>query len=292
MTTIDPAIDSTALHLHKLRRLRILQALSRYAPLPLGERALLNQLSTDRELEPTLEKIRDSLSYLAEHGLVTLIQVDRLEWMAAQITDDGQFWLQSAQDHQLAIYNPDYQPPELPASYNGRISKITKLPAETRAWIDQQLIDRAFTDYSGLVDMLDQQGLEISRSSLGRYAAKLKERVSKYKEKAEMVKSLAGVFDDDAADIMQGATGVAVTAVLDAIESGEYNEGNDSLAGLVKALPALGRGFRDAEKHKIEKAMRRKTIEEAAKVGEEAARAQGLDDEQARFWREKFLKGM
>lgn len=279
-------------HLDKLRRLRILQILSRFAPLPLGERALLNQLLTDRELQPTIERIRDSIDYLAEQQLVTVVAVDNLEWRAAYITDDGLQWLQSDQDHNLDIYNPDYQPPELPAAYNGRTSSIETLPAETRAWLEQELIQRNFTSYSELTELLQDQGLEISRSAVGRYAKRLKARVSNYKEKAEMVKSLAGVFEDDAPAIMQGAMGTAVTAVLDAIEGGEYNMGKESLSSLVKALPALGRGFHDAEQHKIEQAMRKKTIEEAAQVGEEAARAQGLDDEQAKFWREKFLKGM
>lgn len=283
---------STEQHLDKLRRLRILQELGRVQPLPMGERALLNVLLTDRELTPTVERIRDSIDYLAAHNLVEPIAVDALEWRAARLTDAGRHWLNSDADHDLDIYNPGYQPPELPAAYNGRVSSIDTLPPETRAWLEQELIGRNFSRYSELTDLLRQQGLEISRSAVGRYAKRLKERVANYKEKAEMVKSLAGVFDDDAPAIMQGAMGTAVTAVLDAIEQGEYNDANDSLAGLVKALPALGKGFREAEKHKIEQAARRKTIDEAAQVGHDAAVAAGMDDEQARFWREKFLKGM
>ena len=283
---------ATETHRTKLRRLRVLQTLSRYEPMPLGERALLNELLRDRELQPTLEKVRDALDYLAEQGLVHLVVVDHADWRAAWISDDGQYWLQSPDDHDLEIHNPGYRPPPSPAVAGGRGSRIDRLPAETRAWIDAQLIERNFTDYSQLTAMLREQGLEITRSSLGRYAKRLKEQVARYREKAEMVKSLAGVFEEDAPAIMQGAMGTAVTAVLDAIEEGRYNEGKESLSSLVKALPALGRGFRDAERHRIEQETRRKTIEEAARVGEEAVRAQGLDDEQARFWREKFLKGM
>ena len=279
-------------HLGRLRRLRILQELARIAPLPMGERALLNRLINDRELQPTIERIRDSIAYLAAHGLVQIVRVDHLEWVAAHITDDGQHWLQSPEDYGLDIYNPDYQPPELPAAYNGRVSSIDTLPAETRAWLEGELIQRNFTSYTDLTNLLRQQGLEISRSAVGRYAKRLKERVANYRDKADMVKSLAGVFEDDAPAIMQGAMGTAVTAVLDAIEEGEYNQGKESLSSLVKALPALGKGFRDAEQHKIEQAARRKTIDEAAQVGQEAAIAAGLDDQQAKFWREKFLKGM
>lgn len=279
-------------HLDKLRRLRILQELARMQPLPMGERALLNVLLTDRELSPTIERIRDSIDYLAAHGLVGTVHVDHSDWLAAYITDDGLQWLQSANDHGLAIHNPGYQPPELPANYHGRTSSIDTLPAETRAWLEKELIQRNFTSYTELTDLLRDQGLEISRSAVGRYAKRLKERVADYRQKADMVKSLAGVFEDDAPAIMQGAMGTAVTAVLDAIEQGDYNDKNDSLAGLVKALPSLGRGFRDAERHRIEQETRRQTIADAAEVGQAAAIAAGMDDDQARFWREKFLKGM
>jgi len=258
----------------------------------MGETGLLNHLLRDAELAPTINKVRDAIDYLAMQQLVQVVQVNDSEWLAASITDDGEMWLQSEDDHSLAIYQPSYEPPKLPPNYNGRVSKVDKLPIETREWIDQKLIERSFSDYDGLIKMLKEQGLGITRSSLGRYGKQLKARVAKYKERAEQAKSLAAVFGTDAPMIMQGALGVSVTAVLDAIENGKYNEGNDSLAGLVKALPSLGKGFADAEKQKIEQQARCKTIEEAATVGEDAAVAAGLGSDQARFWREQFLKGM
>lgn len=276
-------------HLNKLRRLRALQELSRVAPIPMGERGLLNALINDRELSPTIEKVRDSLQYLADQGLVHLIQKDGYDWMAASITDDGLMWLESPGDHGLDIYNPDYQPPELPAIATGRTSKISKLPPETRAWLEQQLIDRQFTGYSELTELLQQQGLEIKRSSLGRYAKRLKARVAKYQEKAEMVKSLAQVFDEEADDMMQGAYGLGVTAIIDAIEDGEYSTGKESLSSLVKSLPGLGRGLSEVEKRKIEKAARQQALEEAASAVEQAAIQKGQTAEDAQFWRGKVL---
>ncbi|MBN4063483.1 DUF3486 family protein [Cardiobacterium sp. AH-315-I02] len=278
-------------HKEKLRRLRILQILARYQPLPLGERALLNLLQNDVELKPTIEKVRTSLRYLASWQLVDLIEVDHVNWLAAAISKGGVDWLCSGVDHNLEIHNPDYRPPEIPAAYNGRNSAVNQLPIEARAWIDDQLITGNFSGYQALVDMLNAQGLIISRSSLGRYAKKLKDKVAKYKEKAEMVKSLAFVFEDDAPAIMQGAMGTAVTAVLDAIEDGEYSADKESLSSLVKALPGLGRGLQQAEKHKIEQQARRDALSRAKDEGTQIIQSMGLDDSQVKIWREKFLIG-
>jgi len=285
-------VTDTEQHRHRLRRLRILQHLSFYAPNPLGERTLLNLLLNDAELEPTVERVRDSIEYLADVGLVSVVRVAdvALPWMAAYITPAGAEWLHSDKAHGLEIYNPDYQPPASAAG-RGKTSSVDKLNAETRAWLDANLIDKKLS-YQELVNLLAQKGLTISHSALGRYAKKLKERVAHYAERAEIAKRVAEVFEGDSASIMQGAMGTATTAILDAIEGRQYNDGNDSLGGLVKALPQLQRGFRDAEKQKLERAAREQTIKQAAEVGQEAAIAAGMDDQQAAFWRDKFLKGM
>lgn len=278
-------------HRNKLRRLRILQALGNTAPAPMGQRALLNVLAGDPELEPTIELVQQSLTYLWAYGLIDLIEAEDSDWVAGSIKDYGQSWLKLDGDDGLDIYTLEYQPPAIDKQY-GRISSVDKLPTETRAWIDRALISRNFTDYTGLAEILAEQGLSITRSSLGRYAKRLKERVAKYKEKAETIKSLADVFEEDADSIMQGAFGAGLSAIMDAIEDGKYSAGKDTLSGLVKTLPGIARGFREAEKNKVEKETRKKVIEEAANKIEEIATAQGMDEENKRFWLDKFLKGM
>ncbi len=279
-------------HQNKLRRLRILQRLQTVTPKPMGELALLNWLRFDQDLAPTLELVRQSLDYLAEHGLVELIGVDGADWVAAILTVHGDGWLNNPEDLGLEIYNPGELPEPADDNYNGRVSSIEKLPPEVRAWLDQELVRLGFSDYGELTRSLNEQGWTISRSALGRYGKKFKEQVKQQKERAEAIRNLAEVYQDDAPGIMTGAMGISLTAVMDAIQDGEYNPSKDTLAGLVATLPRIGKGFREAEQHKIEKEARRKTIEEAAQVVEETARAQGLDDKWAKGLREKFLKGM
>ena len=279
-------------HRDKLRRLRILQQLQQTAPNPMGELALVNALRADPELEPTVDLVRGTLRYLYDYNLIKLVNVPKTDWLAGRITDDGLRWLESDNDAGFDIYTLGELPEPANDNRHGRVSSVETLPGEVKAWLDQELVRLGFRNYSDLTQVLTSQGYQISRSAVGRYGKTLKQRVQQQKEKAQVIRSLADVFEDDAPAIMQGAMGSALTAVMDAIQEGEYAAGKETLSKLVGVLPKLGQGFRNAERHKIEQETRRQTVNEAADQVEEVARAQGLDDDQARFWREKFLKGM
>ncbi|MEJ1416989.1 MAG: phage protein Gp27 family protein [Candidatus Sedimenticola sp. (ex Thyasira tokunagai)] len=279
-------------HRDKLRRLRVLQQLQQTAPNPMGELALVNGLRADPELEPTIELVRGTLRYLYDYNLIKLVNVPKTDWVAGRITDDGLRWLESSNEAGFDIYTLGELPEPANDNRHGRVSSVETLPAEVKAWLDQELVRLGFRNYTDLTKVLTGQGYQISRSAVGRYGKTLKARVKQQKEKAQVIRSLADVFENDAPAIMQGAMGSALTAVMDAIQEGEYASGKDTLSKLVGVLPKLGQGFRQAEQHKIERETRRKTVEEAADQVEEVARAQGLDNDQARFWREKFLKGM
>ncbi len=287
-----PSNTATTEHRDKLRRLRTLQHLGQVAPNPMGEIALLNALRADPELQPTIELVRSDLRYLYDYNLAKLVSVPKTDWVAGRITDDGLRWLESGNEAGFAIYTLGELPEPANDNRHGRVSSVETLPSEVKVWLDQELVRLGFRNYTDLTRALTDQGYQISRSAVGRYGKNLKQRVKQQKEKAEVIRSLADVFEDDAPAIMQGSMGIALTAVMDAIQEGDYSSGKETLSKLVGVLPKLGQGFRNAERHKVEQETRRKTVEEAANQVEEVARAQGLDDDQARFWREKFLKGM
>lgn len=279
----------------KLRRVRILQALSTSAPAPLGQRAMLASLQADRDLEPTPEKLRADAEYLAAHGLVRVIRDDDSDWIALDLTKLGQTWLRQPGDHGLAIYSPG-EVPEIRVNHLGRTSSIQALPPELRAWLDQELVRLGFRDYSGLAAALAEKGWEISRSAVHRYGRQLKavikERQARAQERAEIARALSGVYGTDTPAMLEGALGTALTRVMDAIDEGAYNPDNDSLAGLVKAIPSLGKGFADAEKQRIERQARKAALQEAAERVDKAAAERGLSEQDARFWRERVLMGM
>lgn len=75
-------------HRSRLRRLRILQALSQAYPDSLGDRLLLTLLREDPELRPDLGRVRRSLQYLVDRGLAALVARTDESWIA-RATPDG-----------------------------------------------------------------------------------------------------------------------------------------------------------------------------------------------------------
>ena len=139
---------SDDLHLDKLRRLRVLQALSVVTPSPMGEVALLRQIHTDVELSPTIERVRGCLEYLSEWQLVEVIRDSDSSWLAAQISDLGIEWLADASDRGFDIYSPGELPEPVKNNRRGSVSSVSVLPIEVKAWLDKELITRSFSNYT------------------------------------------------------------------------------------------------------------------------------------------------
>jgi len=279
---------------NNLRRLRVLQTLQRVTPSPMGEVAILNSVRMDTELSPTIERVRQSLMYLGEHGLVEIITVDGSDWMAGNITDIGLTFLQeesqSADSANLEIYHPADKP--LPANQfkaGGRVSSVIRLPTEVKAWLDQELVRRQFTGYLELESLLEQQGYEVSKSALGRYGKKFKEEQKELRQSIEMAKAFAEVVGDDGAAMNTTLTALAQQELMTVMREAKYNE-DIKLPELVRSIASLNRSDINTRKFKLVQEARMAALSEAADVVEKAAIEQkGLTKEQAQFWREQVL---
>lgn len=278
-------------HRDKLRRLRVLQRLAQITPNPMGEMAILNGLRADPQLEPTVERVRQSLHYLHEHDLVSLIYIDGTEWLAGQITDYGEAWLAAPGDTGLAIYSPGELPEPARSNRRGRVSSVDTLPPEVKAWLDQELVRLGFRDYDGLTAALHGQGWTISRTALGRYGKQFKEEQKELKQTIEMAKAFAEVVGDDGAAMNRTLTALAQQELMSVVREGRYDD-EIKLPALVQAISQLNRSDVNTRKFQIEQAAKKKALEEAADRIEEAAVARGLTGEDAQFWRDKVLMGM
>lgn len=292
-------------HIIRLRRLRVLQSLQRAAPEPMGEAAILYAVRTDPELSPTIERVRKSLIYLHSEGLVDLITVDCdaqgcanvaegrtpkvTDWMAGRVTDLGLDFLESSEPiTNLDIYHTTTLPEPAFKTQAGRVSTIVLLPPEAKAWLDQELVNRNFTGYIEMAELLATQGYEISKSALGRYGKKFKEEQKQLKQSIEMAKAFAEVVGDDGAAMNQTLTALAQQELMTVIRSGKYDD-NIKLPALVRSVATLNRSDINTRKFQIEQAARQKALNDAADAVETAAHEQGMNEEQAQFWREKVL---
>jgi hypothetical protein len=181
-----------------------------------------------------------------------------------------------------------------------RPSPIDDLSVAQRAEFEAELIRRNFKDYDGLAEWLRTNGLEISRSSAYRHGSKLQRRLQNVRNSTEAARLIAEAAPDDA-DLRSAAVislvqselfDVMVTLQdLDEAEPGErvglLKECARSVLDMTKASV-----LQKKWKQEIELQIKRETLEQAADRISEAAKAQGLDVEQAKFWREKVLMGV
>jgi len=275
-------------HLNQLRRLRVMQSLQRVAPSPMGEIAILTDVQTDPELSPTIDRVRQSLKFLEGVGFVEIISLDDSDWMAGRITNSGLGFLTTDQT-MAGIYSPA-EIPEAASRFKagGRVSSITMLPTEVKAWLDQELVRRQFTGYIDLADLLDQQGYEISKSAIGRYGKKFKDEQKELKQSIEMAKAFASVVGDDGAAMNQTLTALAQQELMTVIRNSKYDDGI-KLPELVRSIASLNRSDINTRKFQIEQAARNQALNEAADAVESAAMQKGLSADQAQFWREQVL---
>ncbi len=275
-------------HVDRLRRLRVLQALSYSAPNPMGEIAILNAVRVDPELSPTIERVRKSLCYLSDVAFVELITLDDTDWLAGRITDMGlEFLTAESVAINVDVYHPS-EKPEAAVGSRGRISSVKKLPPEVKAWLDQELVRRQFTGYIPLAELLAEQGYEISKSALGRYGKKFKEEQKNLKQSIEMAKAFAEVVGDDGAALNQTLTVLAQQELMSVIREGKYDD-SIKLPALIRSVASLNRSDINTRKFQIEQAARNKALNDAADAVEKAAQQKGLTQEQAQFWREQVL---
>ncbi len=280
-------------HVTKLRRLRTLQRLGFMSPSPVGEAALLADLKADPALSPTIELVRQTLNYLAEHGLVALITHQGSEWVAAIITDAGIAWLDSPLDNGLAIYTLVDQPPRS-ANRLGRVSSIDALPLEAKFWLEAELIKGGFTGYTKLTSELNKQGYSVTKSALGRYAKKLKDQFEA--DRSTTRRRLLGAQYKvqalgDEIEVNQVLRGMAQDELLSMFLAGDALDAK-TLKRMVDMSRSLSSDAMKAEEYRIRKEAREQAFNEAADRVVEAAESQGLDKEQVHFWRQEVMRGL
>lgn len=77
-------------------------------------------------------------------------------------------------------------------------SKIAKLPAEAKAWLDRALSDNNFADYGLLASELKARGFDISKSAVHRYGQEFEMRLSALRMATEQARAISESIPDDA----------------------------------------------------------------------------------------------
>lgn len=76
-------------------------------------------------------------------------------------------------------------------------SKVSTLPAEVRAWLDQALVESNFSGYEALAAALAERGYNISKSALHAYGQSFEERLAALRLASEQARAVVAAAPDD-----------------------------------------------------------------------------------------------
>jgi hypothetical protein len=121
-------------------------------------------------------------------------------------------------------------------------STIDQLNKEDREWLEKRLLEKNFADYDGLMALLAERGLEVSRSALGRFGKKYKEYVRSIRQSTDMAVMLSREVGDDANAVGDATIRMVQVQLFDAIQNYDFTKLQDAKPHqLISALADLNR---------------------------------------------------
>lgn len=173
-------------------------------------------------------------------------------------------------------------------------SKITKLPAAVRNWLDAALVEGNFSGYEALADDLKGRGYEIGKSALHRHGQWLEHKISAIKASTEAAKIIVQSAPDQADARSEALLSLVQHELFTAINSLKQAETEDDVQARIALIGKAAKGIADvvrasAVNKRLAREVAAEALNKAAERVDEAARAQGLSKEQADFWRGQVL---
>lgn len=168
------------------------------------------------------------------------------------------------------------------------------------AIIENEIAKRRFKGFSDLEEWCKAHGWEISRSALWTRAQKIQKYQLKLRSATDaalliekQVKDEGGSLHDATLSVIQAGLFDAVTSLEEANEEEDPTKRIELLGKAARASADVGRASVSVKKWQQEIAAkaRAEALEEAAQRVDKAAKAQGLDAQQAAFWRNQVLQG-
>jgi len=177
-------------------------------------------------------------------------------------------------------------------------NSVDKLPAAVRSWLDRALIAGNFSGYRLLEDELRERGYSISKSSLQRYGKKIERRMAAIKASTEAAKLISEGARDDQDARSEAVIALVQTELFETIvnlqEASDVEDPAERiglLSSAAKNIATLTRASVAQKRHAadVRQAAREELLREQAAELDKTVQAGGMDEEQAMFWRKKFL---
>lgn len=129
-------------------------------------------------------------------------------------------------------------------------SKVSQLPVELRAELEQRLVASAFSGYEALEDWLEAQGYAIGKSSLQREGTKLQRRIEAIKASTEAARAIAAAAPDDEGHLTGAVINLVQSDIFEALVAMQEAEGAEP-AERLELLGKAARAVADAGRASI-----------------------------------------
>src|SRR4051812_43642543 len=143
-------------------------------------------------------------------------------------------------------------------------SKITALPKDVKAWLDQALIANNFAQYEQLEKLLAEKGVTIGKSSIHRYGSNLERKLAAIKASTEAASAIAAAAPDDADDRAGAVISMIQTEVFGVLVSLQEADESDDPMKRAKLLSTVAKNVATLTRASI--AQKQHAIEIRAKV--------------------------
>lgn len=165
-------------------------------------------------------------------------------------------------------------------------AKAVNLPRAVKEWLDRALVEGNFSGYRALQEELSARGFDISKSALQRYGQSFERRLDALKLASEQARVMVQAAPDEEGAVNEALTRLVQEKLFGALMELEVDPAKLNLASAAKAVAELGKATVVQKKWAAEV---RRALDAAADNVEKEARAQGMDEDQVLFWREKVL---
>jgi hypothetical protein len=166
-------------------------------------------------------------------------------------------------------------------------SAVLALPDDVKSWLDRALAENGFGGYELLAEELRRRGYEISKSAIHRYGQKFEERLASLKLASEQARAIVDSAPDKEGAMNEALMRLVQEKLFGVLQEIQVDPSKLNIAALAKSIAELGRA--SVTQKKFAEEVREQERQRAAELVDEMASAQGLGEEQARFWREKVL---
>lgn len=179
-----------------------------------------------------------------------------------------------------------------------RPTAVDNLPQAVRVWLDKALVAENFSGYQLLEDELKSRGYSIGKSSIHRYGQKIERRMAAIKASTEAAKMITEGARDDQDARSEAVIALVQTELFETIvnlqEAGDIEDPAERIALLSSAAKNIATLTRASVTQKrlasdVRKAAREELLREQAAELDKTVQAGGMDEDQAMFWKKKFL---